>query len=139
MVIRLVLFLFLTSLSSLKAQNTSQNLEQELNILTNKYSLSPSQKTDVRQLILKRVNDLEALHQNVELDELLKAQKRSSIEEGFENSLTLFLQENQQVLDDINKKERKKRAEVIEQMKKVGYSPKEISEYLNKSKIIKRQ
>lgn len=139
MVIRLVFFLLLTSLSSLKAQNISQKLDQELNILSDKYSLSPTQKTDVGQLLLKRENDLEALDQNGALDELRMAQKRSSIQEGFENSLTLILQENQQVLEDINKKERKKRAEVIEHMKQAGYSPKEISEYLNKSKIIKRQ
>lgn len=139
MVIRLVFFLFLTSLSPLNAQNISHHQDHELNILTENYSLSESQKTAVGQLLLKRDNDLNALHQNVALGELEKAQKRSSIDKGFDNSLILILQEDQRLLDDTNKEDRKKKAELIEHMKQSGYSPKEISAYLNKSKIIKRQ
>ena len=130
---RLTFFLILCFNYSFLQQIQAQSPDAELISITQKYQLSTAQQLRVKQLITSRDQDLSSIDLNTQFDELQRAQKRSSIRDGFENSIKLLLNEDQSMLSSKATLElRKERAAIIEQMKKSGHSQAEILEYLNK-------
>jgi len=132
MIRALAIYFFLLSPLGLVAQSLHIEDAEALIKMTTKYELSEAQKTQVKQLLIKRRLELNAVAINPDLDEPQRAIKRSSIDIGFEGSIDLMLNDEQRLnLQSNTIKNRKERIAIIERLKKKGYTQTEILKQLD--------